>query len=263
MFWNYLKIALRSIRKNYAFSVINILGLSIGLAGFILILLYLNYEKSYDRWHPHLEHVYRVGMENAEGIAADGATQAPLAAFLKENMKDIQSATRISPALDYEILTEANGKKIYQTGLTEVDSLFFSVFPYKIVRGAAATVLQQPDAIVISTTIASRFFGNADPVGEQLKIFGGAVTGVITGVFEPVSTPTHLPSEIFYRSPWEEENNNWSNFSYSTYISTVAPINQKSFDEQITAVYAKQQLNLSDEQYNSYITAANSNRFFT
>ena len=100
-------------------------------------------------------------------------------------------------------------------------------------------------------------------MGEQLKIFGGAVTGVITGVFEPVSTPTHLPSEIFYRSPWEKENNNWSNFSYATYISTLAPVEQKLFDEKITALYAKQQLNLSGEKLSRYVQAADSDRYFT
>lgn len=243
----YLKSSWRNLLRNPSFSVINIFGLAIGLTGFIIMLLYLNYEKSYDTWHADLQKIYKVEMENEDGIMWDGRTQAPLASFLKENYPKVQAATRISSTGngDFETLLDANGKKMYQKGMIEVDSLFFTVFPYQFVKGDIKKALLTPNAIILNEELAETYFGNKNPIGEPVSIYGGRFTGIITGVIKSPSTPSVLNARILMRSPYEHQNNHWQNFSYETYIKTIAPAARDFLTADINKIY-KQSLNTSN-----------------
>ncbi|HKZ38940.1 MAG TPA: ABC transporter permease, partial [Chryseolinea sp.] len=144
MIKTYLKIAWRNLFRNKSYSTINIVGLAIGLASFISILLYLNYEMSYDKWDPQLNKVFKVSERSEDDILP--LTAAPLAGFLMQNDPAVGAATSIQPNGDFEVLLEANNKKLYQPGLVIVDSLFLDVFPYRLIEGDASTALNQPNA---------------------------------------------------------------------------------------------------------------------
>src|SRR4051812_47869641 len=115
MFRNYLKTAWRNLVRNRFYASVNIIGLAIGIASFIVILIYLNYELSYDKWDPALKKVYKIGLQSKGDILQ--GTPAPLAEFLAQNDPAVEAATAIMPGGDYEILLAANDKKIYQKGL--------------------------------------------------------------------------------------------------------------------------------------------------
>lgn len=122
MIKNHFKIAWRSLWNTKSYTLINIAGLSAGLASFIIVLLYLNYELSYDTWSPELENVYRVSMENDGDV--QNQTPAPLASFLGEKYPKIEASTSMQGAGEYEVLINGNGKRIYHQGFASADSLF-------------------------------------------------------------------------------------------------------------------------------------------
>ena len=217
MISNYLKIAWRNLFKNKVYGGINIIGLAIGIASFILILLYMNYELSYDKWHSSLRKVYRVGMEDKTGIVFEGATPAPLGRFFKDNYPHVAAATTIAGGGTYEIMIAAGEKKIFQAGIVEVDSSFFKVFPYELKQGNIDNALNAPDAAVISEEVSKKLFGNEDPVNKTIKLYN-AFDVTIKGVLKTVDAPTSLNTHILFRSPHARDNFHWGNYSYNTYL---------------------------------------------
>src|SRR4051812_38994039 len=169
MIKNYLTTAWRSTLRSITYSTINILGLAAGLSSFIIILLYLNYELSYDKWSPELKKVYKLSSQMNADISPQ--TPAPLAQFLVQKYPNAEAATAVQSDGDFEILLAANNKKIYQKDVVTVDSSFLKVFPYKLVRGNATTVLNDPKAAVLSQDVAYKLFGNTDPIGKPIKIY--------------------------------------------------------------------------------------------
>jgi len=234
MFKNYFKIAWRNLAKNKTYSVINITGLAVGLASFIIILQYLNYELSYDKWSPSLKQVYKISEQTNEDILQQ--TPAPLSSFLKQNLPQIEAATTIQPADDFEYLLSAGDKKIYQPGAVEADSSFFKVFPYKITEGYAATVLDKPNAIVLSKDVAFKLFGNIDPLGKIIRVFN-AFDCEVTGIMQQPDKPSHLNVQFVYRSPYEKDNMSWENYSFKTYIKTKQAIPVGNLEKEINRIY--------------------------
>src|SRR3569833_456238 len=131
MLRNYFKIAWRNVVKNRLYSAVNITGLAIGLASVIVILVYLNYELSYDKWDASLKRVYKVSLQEDKDIL--NTTPAPLAALLAKDYNNVEAATSIQPDGDFQMLLSVGDKKIYQTGMITVDSNFLKVFPYQLV----------------------------------------------------------------------------------------------------------------------------------
>ena len=249
MIKNYFKIAWRNLWNSKTFSLINILGLAAGLASFIIILLYLNYELSYDKWDAGLKKVIRLSQIANGDISSQ--TPAPLASFLKQNYPGVEAATAIQPAGDFEVLLSANNKKIYQKGLVTVDSSFFKVFPYKLVRGNNLTVLDPPNAIVLSEEVSKKLFGNTDPLGRELKIYN-AVTCVVTGVMQLPQTPSHLDAQVLMRDPFGQQNFFWENFSYQTYIKLNQPFAAGKTEDAINRIYYNQHLKKDSKTYEAY-----------
>ena len=215
MIRNYLKIAWRNLARFKSYAFVNITGLAVGLTGFIIILLYLNFELSYDTWDDSLERVYKISMRTDEDIYQ--TTPAPLSKLLHQKLPFVEAATTMQSSGGYDVLLSANGKKLFQKGGIEADSTFLKVFPFKLVAGNAATVMNKPNAIIISEAVAQKLFGQTDVIGKIVKIHN-AFDNEITGVFAELSTPSHFNASFVYRSPYEKENNHWQNYSYQTYI---------------------------------------------
>ena len=229
MLKQYFRNAWRNLLKSKAYTAINIIGLAVGLAGFIMILLYLNHELSYDTWDPSLKKIYKISLRTDEDILEQ--TPAPLGKFLKENYSDIEAATTISPSGDYEVLLSNGNKKIYQKGCIQVDSSFLKVFPYKLVIGDARRALDKPNAMVISQEVAKKLFGSTSPIGKIIKVFN-AFECEVTGVMQQPDKPSHLNVQLVYRSPNEKQNNHRSNYSFHTYVRSrsVVPVQKLEHD---------------------------------
>lgn len=262
MFKNYTKIAWRNLRNNKWYSAINIIGLGVGLASFILVLLFLNYELSYDRWHPELEKVYKLGLEDKAGIAWNGATPEPLGRLITDKYNNAEAATRISGAGAYEILVAANDKKIYQKGLTEVDSLFFKVFPYQLSSGNINTVLNAPNAAVITKAVSEKLFGHENPIGQTIKLYG-RLEVVVTGVMQSPDQPSALNMQVLFRSPYEKSNNHWQNFSYQTFIKIKKAVTSEVLETAINNIYYNDQLKADNLTYRQYLEKENKTLVFS
>jgi putative ABC transport system permease protein len=247
---HYIKIAWRNFLLHKQYGAINILGLAAGLASFIGVLLYLNYELSYDSWHPSLKRVHKVSM--IEGSEVLPATPAPLAAYLQQNLPYIEAATAINYAGSYQVQLEANNTVFFQEGLVTADSLFFKVFPYELAVGSTATALNSPNAVIISEEVAQKLFGLSNPLGQTLKLYN-SYEGQITGVLKKPTTPSHLNVQILMRDPYQASNTHWQNYSYDTYIKLSETSSIDVLDKKLSRAYYNAWFSEKDISYTDYV----------
>lgn len=259
MIKNYFKIAWRNLKSNMTFSFINIFGLATGLAGFIIILLYLNYELSYDTWDDSLKRVYKISLRTDDDILT--TTPAPLSGFLKDQLPSIEAATTMQPAGDFDVLLSTAEKKIFQKGGVEADSSFLKVFPYEISGTNAAAALDKPNAIIISREVAGKLFNHSDPIGKTIKIFN-AFECEVTGIIETPSTPAHFNAQFVYRSPYEKQNKFWENYSYQTYVITKLNKTEDELEREINTVYYNERLKKGDQTQEAFRKAGHQEGLF-
>ena len=221
MFRNYLTVALRTLLKQKGYTLINTGSLAIGLVCFIMILLYVQHELSYDQFHEKKEHIYRVVQERPEagGTYFWSVTSPALANTLKAEYSEVAFSTTIretnNPLLSYE------DRHYSEEGLL-ADKYFFDVFTFPMVRGNSETALVNPTSIILTETLAQTIFGDEDPMGKTIT-YQNADDFVVTGIIADPPETSHisfsyiLPVESngFYpigitRPPWY--NNGW--FTY-------------------------------------------------
>ncbi|ADB40608.1 ABC transporter permease [Spirosoma linguale] len=175
MFLNYLKIALRTLRKNRAFSLINMAGLALGIATFAFILEYVAYERSVNTFHKNLPTLYRMLTQTKEGdIWSDMAPAVgPLA---KREFPEVTDFCRIGDHSANGIVSFADGKpgqapqSFRESRLAYADANFFTLFTFPVVRGDAAAALVQPNTVALSASQARKYFGAKQPLGQQLVL---------------------------------------------------------------------------------------------
>lgn len=224
MFRNYLKTALRNLSRNKVYSSINIIGLSLGLACAMLIVLYSKDELSFDRFHAKSDRIYEIA---ARSINPDGSTwfqgtstgifQGPRFAA---NIPEIESFVRIQRGFsDFR-----RGADITSREILAVDNNFFSVFSFPLKSGNAATALSDPQSVVISEKVAKEYFGNEEALGKVIEIKNGQKfePHIVSAVAKATPENSSILFDILlpYR-PAEEEmtnNMNWLNFHLNTFI---------------------------------------------
>ncbi|TRX57584.1 FtsX-like permease family protein [Fulvivirga sp. M361] len=198
MIKNYIKIALRYLLKNKVFSLINVIGMALGLACVLIILSYVHLELSYDNFHEHKESIFRVAVNwEDDGQRVNSAkNNAPLAPVLKESLSGIVNTVRMYP---YPIVASADKEnKIKESGFTFADSSFFRVFSFKAIRGNLATALDAPFSVVLSEGAALRHFGSTDVVGSTFYYEDERrkANFTVTAVMEDLPQNTHFQFDI-------------------------------------------------------------------
>lgn len=215
MFRNYLVIAIRNIKKYKAYSFINISGLAVGLAIFILIGLYVQYELSFDKYHENADRIYRVVRD------LNTFTPAPLGPALKDNFPEVEAVTRIIQSRKMLISREQNHfleETFYWAGPET-----FNIFTIPFIKGDPKTALKNPNSIVLSQETAKKYFGNEDPLGKIITV-NDRIDFTVTGVFIDMPANSHFVMNIIvpYADYFQIGNDNianWGgNFSY-TYFS--------------------------------------------
>ena len=191
MLINYFVIAFRNFLKNKTFSIINLVGLVIGLTAFLLILLYIQYELSFDRYHKDYTSIYRVRTISEMNGKEESwlQTPAPLAMFIKEKTPSIEDYVRIAKCNKAIINTE--GKNFNETTLIIADPSIFDVFTFPLIIGNANNVLNSPNSVVITELAAYKYFGNENPIGKILKV-NRKTDLVVTGVMKDIPQNSHL-----------------------------------------------------------------------
>jgi len=221
MFKNSMMIALRIMRRQKVFSFINVAGLAVGLACSLLIGLYVVHERGYDRFHEHSGRIFRAYADNLEdGKAYRGAwTPPPLAAALVEDFPEIEAATRYS-AWPREMLITAGEKAFFESGVKFADASFFRIFSYPFIYGDPGTALEEPWTIVLSRTIAEKYFGPGDPVGRTMTFKDIVRDCKVTGVIEDPPPKSHFQFEMMASlvGTAAAAGTRWTSNTYFTYI---------------------------------------------
>jgi putative ABC transport system permease protein len=202
MLSNYIKIALRQLLKNKTFSLINILGLSVGVACCTLLALFIQDEFSYEKHFNDHERVYRLYTK----FTIDGKTDAfprtspPITKDLADLLPEIELASRLVVAPEVEQhLIRYNDKQFYEKNGVLVDSTFFDLFNFEFVKGDPATVLDGPASVVITEELSKKIFGEEDGIDELLIINSGRTVDTfrITGVMRTPDDNSHLNASFY------------------------------------------------------------------
>lgn len=224
MIWNYLKVALRNIKKFKAFSLINVIGLAASIAICLLIILFIYDQKNYDRWHADKEKIYRItsDFKSSGNLSSHQYATSPasLAEILRNDYSGIESATVIRRSVGGE--GDAAGKQLMVRGLY-ADEFFPDVFSFDFIMGDPESSLIQPNSIVLSEETSIKFFGNSNPVGQNFNL-NGRTDYTVTGVVD-MDVRSHINFDIlvsFSTLEADEEFasvflDNWRNSFYRSY----------------------------------------------
>jgi len=220
MFKNYLKIALRNLFKQKIYSFINIFSLSLGLCCCILIMLYIQDELSFDRFHENADQIYRVVVEFRYKDTPDhfADTPAPLAPAMLQEFPEILNAVRFSTWWPHELIAYQD-KQFWEDGLIMADPSIFDLFTFPLTRGDPKTVLDDPSSIVITESTAQKYFGSQDPMGKVLKIGDDRVRDFqITGILKDIPSHSQLQFDFLISFANQRGNIEWGQWNYTTYI---------------------------------------------
>ncbi len=218
MLRNYIKIALRNLTKNKLFFGINALGLAVGMAACLLILLYVTYERSYDAFHPGIERLYRVELDSYQNgkLAFKSATSYPaIAPTLQKDFPEVEATARLYDANDAVVSYE--NQRFREDNFYFADSSIFKVLHLPLVNGNPATALQGPGGVVLSESTARKYFGSADPMGKIIKLDRDAYQ--VRGVFREYPKNSHLELDLLFsylRVP--DAQTSWGWYDFFTYV---------------------------------------------
>lgn len=263
MIKNYIKIALRTLAKHKSYTVINTVGLTIGFASVILILLYVNDETGYDRYHDQTKHIYRIYWQSGN---SQTRTPHPMAQALVQDFPEVENAVSLSPiwgaGLTRQTFSVRNLEKdirFDERDVLAVDSTFFDVFPFELVRGNRDKVLRTPGKLLISESTARKYFGDDDPMGKHLAVNDDRNLLEIEGVFRDVPRQAHfhfnaLASYVHMKanSDPESEYYTWRDFGHFNYILLRPGADVEKLESQLLA-WAAQYINATDEQIQAVI----------
>ncbi len=222
MFLTNIKMALRQLFRYKIFTLINVSGLALGLATCLLIYLWVQDELGYDRYHENTDNLYRV-VENqyyaGQPVFPVAVTPGPLAAALKEKYPAIVNSTRLTRP--YATLVEVGDQMYQEPDRLMASPAFFEMFTYPFIQGDAATALDLPQSVVLSETLASKYFGTEDPMGRIIRL-GQDLDFTVTGVMEDVPANSHFRfSLVIPFLTMEIRGNNldsWGSNGYFTYV---------------------------------------------
>ena len=194
MLGNNLKMAVRMIKRYKVYSLMNFLGLSIGMTCFILILLYVRYELSYDKYHENADRIYRIAREVTikDEIYNVATTSSPVAPTLTRECPQIEKAVRILP---FRGIVESGNKKFQEERFYFGDSTFFEVFTFPLILGHPREALKFPNSVVLTKEAANKYFGNENPMGK-IMTFENKYDFVVTGVFRDIAHASHFHFEF-------------------------------------------------------------------
>ena len=261
MFRNCFKVAVRNLSKNLFYSLTSIAGLALGLACVFLIVQYLKQELSYDQFHKHADDIYRITWEDEN---PQTRTPHPMAQALVTDFPEVESAVSITPmwglGLTRESFSFRNPEKDIQfeeNNVMAVDSTFFDVFTFPLLKGDPKTALKNPDGILISSSMSKKYFGDEDPLGKQLAVNDEKELIQVVGVFEDVPAESHfhfdfLVSYVNEKSFEDAESGfySWNDFGHYNYIRLKHGADAKQLEAKLTG-WVRKYINVPDDVFQS------------
>ncbi len=199
MFKNWLTVALRNLRRQKGYSFLTIFGLAVGMAGSILILLYLRDELGYDRYAPHADRIFRLAIEAQtpnRGALRTARTPSPWAPVLVQDYPEVEGYVRFkTPLVSWLVGNESNDRKFHERGFYFADPGSVRIFGWRMLRGDPETALTEPNSLILTRSAAARYFGSEDPLGKILRL-DNTYDFAVTGVIEDVPRNSHITFDI-------------------------------------------------------------------
>jgi putative ABC transport system permease protein len=222
MLKNYFKIAFRNLRRHGGYASLNIAGLTIGLTAAFLIFLYVRFEKSYDDFHTKVDRIYLLNGDEKTptGVMRQGLTSAPMGVGVGHAFSEIETVVREQ----FQSMLVRHGAVVFQEEHSAyVDSAFFAVFDFPLLRGDRQTALSAPSSVVLSESMAKKYFGESDPVGQTLLLRDEGIAVRVTGVMKDMPDNTELKADmlvsrsttLLFDPEWDKH---WANIGLYTYV---------------------------------------------
>jgi putative ABC transport system permease protein len=268
--WNYFKIVGRKLRRQKAYSLITLTGLTVGIAAFILIVLYCRFERSYDDFHRNKDRIFRVQNDRIHSLRHDRSAACPpgLGPALKKEFPEIVDFARLlslAGAPNTVSRTGAPGDSsapsgpdvaFYESRIFFADPAFLRIFSFPLVLGEAKTALEEPDTAVLSESLARKYFRDENPLGQTITVTTrfGRQDCRVTGVCRDVPANSHLRFDLllsFRRlaALWPTtEQYPWSSNAFLTYLLLSPSAKPSALEEKLPAFVEKNSLSSSDER---------------
>jgi putative ABC transport system permease protein len=238
---NYFKIALRKIRRQKGYTIINISGLSVGLACCAIMMLWVRNEKSFDRFHINRDSIYRLIKETRTNgkVTFDARIPYPLAETILGKIPEVKNYTRYQGVDGWKI--SYGDRFFFNDFLSTGDSTFFEIFTFPFVKGDPKTALKNRYSIVVTERMARKYFGTEEPMGKVLTINGRMDAFTVTGVIKDVPGNSHLHFDciipiVNFWEFWDGRQDGWGMIMFYTYIQLRPNSSPVSVGPKIAAV---------------------------
>ena len=255
MFKNYVKVAFRNLVKKTGYTLINLFGLTLGLAACILLTLYLRHEWSFDTFNSRSDRTYRIierqNTASQQGKLA-GETSPMVAAYLMSEIPEVETATRLFRLGRFTVEQKSN--RFYEGDYLFAEPGFFDVFDMRLVKGDPTTALSEPNSVVLTPESALKYFGDEDPVGKSLSVESMGLVKV-TGVLV-VPTVSHLQFSMLFSTAtflkskgfkhWFE---NWESDGILTYVVLREGVDLSALRSKISSLIFDRRKDLSTERF--------------
>jgi putative ABC transport system permease protein len=221
MLKNYFITSIRSLARSKGFSIINIAGLAVGLATFCLISFYVYHELSFDRYHEKSDRIFRIveNLRTENEMLFQSTSSPPMGPAMLRDFPEVEHYVRFQ---NWNLLAQRNDISYYEPDSYIADSTVFDVFSFELMKGDRRTALREPFSIVLTETMAHKYFANEDPVGQTIKMDNDNYT--VTGVMKDVPENSHFRfSNLISFSTWSRNNkdgedNGWFWNGFHTYV---------------------------------------------
>ena len=255
MLKNYLSIAYRNLLKNSAFSFVNIVGLAIGMAAFLFIIQYVRFERSYENFHTNADNIYRITLDLYNGneyVVTDCEMYAPVGPMIKEKMTEVLDYARMFHNDGLQDI-EVGSQKFLEEGIYFADASAFKVFSMEVLQGDESTALSEPYTTVLTESIAKKYFGHTDVVGESLKIDKQLYQ--ITAIIADLPPNTHLKfhtllshTTLSKMHEWYKEDS-WNGNNEYTYLLMAPGTNLEAFNKKLVALAVSLKDKIGNERF--------------
>ena len=242
MIKSYLKVAFRNLLKRKGYAFINILGLAVGISASVLIFLYVRSELSYDRFHENADRTYRLVSDwsnKGDSRVHQLGTPYILAQTIREKYPQVEHITQLSGPLG-DVIVRYKEQAIKESDVFCAEPTFFDVFSFPLIKGDPETSLRDPDTIVLSQTLAAKFFGDESPLEKtiEMQAFGEKEFFKVTGVMKDVPQNSHFRFEmlISMKTIFPEPSMEWDWNNYITYVTLQEGATQSLMEEKLVEI---------------------------
>jgi putative ABC transport system permease protein len=241
MIKNFLLTTLRNLKKNKLFTLINILGLTIGMASCLLILHFVNYEKSYDRFHENSDRIYRLRYERSDqdGQAVRFASCCPPAGLrIRKLYPEIEKVARL---FRYRASVAHGRSSFFEERMYFAEAEFLQIFRYEFIAGDPASGIQEPNRAFISFSTAKKYFAEKNPVGQSISV-DQKVDYMVAGIFKDIPSNSHLKFDILLSYPnlldlyGKDMEDSWGDSGWFTYLLLKPNADPLAFEKKLPAL---------------------------